>query len=74
VDEEKREPQAVNAAYPLWYASENLTRRRGKDQAGAADVSAHEYKAGVLSSSDFSALKIDTRDWKFNREEANERR
>ena len=31
-------------------------------------------KAGALSSGNFSALKIDTRDWKFNREEANERR
>jgi hypothetical protein len=31
-------------------------------------------KAGVLSSGDFCALKIDTRDWKFDREEANERR
>jgi hypothetical protein len=31
-------------------------------------------KAGVLSIDNFSALKIDTRDWKFNREEANERR
>ena len=31
-------------------------------------------KAGALSADDFSALRIDTRDWKFNREEANERR
>jgi hypothetical protein len=31
-------------------------------------------KAGVLSDSDFSALKIDTTNWRFNREEANERR
>lgn len=30
--------------------------------------------AGALSSRDFSALKINTRDWKFDREEANERR
>ena len=30
--------------------------------------------AGMLSSDDFSALKIDTSNWKFNREEANERR
>ena len=30
--------------------------------------------AGVLSKDDFSALEIDTRGWKFNREEANERR
>jgi len=31
-------------------------------------------KAGMLSAADFSALKIDTSNWKFNREEANERR
>jgi hypothetical protein len=31
-------------------------------------------KAGALSSDDFSALKIDTKAWKFDREEANERR
>jgi len=31
-------------------------------------------KAGALSLSDFSALKIDTLGWKFDREEANERR
>jgi len=31
-------------------------------------------KAGTLSSGDFSALKIDTLNWKFSREEANERR
>ena len=31
-------------------------------------------KAGMLSADDFSALKIDTSNWKFNREEANERR
>ena len=30
-------------------------------------------KAGLISSDDFCALKIDTTDWKFNREEANER-
>jgi hypothetical protein len=30
--------------------------------------------AGTLSFDDFSAFKIDTRAWKFNREEANERR
>ena len=30
-------------------------------------------KAGMLSSEDFCALKIDTRNWKFDREEANER-
>jgi len=30
--------------------------------------------AGMLSVDDFSALKIDTSNWKFNREEANERR
>ena len=30
-------------------------------------------KAGLLSPDDFSALKIDTQNWKFNREEANER-
>jgi len=28
-------------------------------------------KAGVLSDADFSALKIDTTNWSFNREEAN---
>jgi hypothetical protein len=31
-------------------------------------------KSGNLSSDDFRALSIDTRNWKFNREEANERR
>jgi hypothetical protein len=31
-------------------------------------------KAGVLSSGDFTALRLDTRNWKFDREEANERR
>ena len=31
-------------------------------------------KAGALSGSDFSALKIDTREWSCDREEANERR
>ena len=31
-------------------------------------------EAGILSSDDFNALKIDTKNWKFNREEANERR
>jgi len=31
-------------------------------------------KAGELSLNSFSCMKIDTRDWKFNREEANERR
>jgi hypothetical protein len=31
-------------------------------------------KAGLLSDADFSALKIDTKNWRFNREEANERR
>jgi len=30
--------------------------------------------AGMLSADDFSALKINTNNWKFNREEANERR
>ena len=30
--------------------------------------------AGALSLDDFTALKIDTRNWKFDREEANERR
>ena len=29
---------------------------------------------GEFSPDSFSALKIDTRDWKFDREEANERR
>jgi hypothetical protein len=28
-------------------------------------------RAGALSPNDFSALKIDTRGWKFDREEAN---
>ena len=31
-------------------------------------------KVDTLSASDFSVLKIDTREWKFSREEANERR
>jgi len=31
-------------------------------------------KACCLSADDFTALKIDTRGWKFSREEANERR
>ncbi|MDR1049544.1 MAG: hypothetical protein LBP95_00380 [Deltaproteobacteria bacterium] len=31
-------------------------------------------KAGELLPTDFSALKIDARGWKFDREEANERR
>jgi hypothetical protein len=31
-------------------------------------------KAKPFTPSDFSALKLDTRGWKFNREEANERR
>ena len=31
-------------------------------------------EAGRLSADDFSALKIDTRDWRFDRNEANERR
>ena len=31
-------------------------------------------KAGEIDSADFSALKIDTMSWRFNREEANERR
>jgi hypothetical protein len=31
-------------------------------------------KAGALSSDDFTALKLDTRNFKFDREEANERR
>lgn len=31
-------------------------------------------KAGALSPSDFSALKINTQNFKFNRAEANERR
>jgi len=31
-------------------------------------------KAGMLSSDGFRALSINTRNWKFNREEANERR
>jgi len=30
-------------------------------------------KAGAISSNDFNALKIDTTNWKFDREEANER-
>jgi hypothetical protein len=30
-------------------------------------------KAGALTANDFSALKIDTRNFKFDREEANER-
>jgi hypothetical protein len=31
-------------------------------------------KTKPLAPHDFSALKLDTQDWKFNREEANERR
>ena len=31
-------------------------------------------KAGALSDDDFTALRIDTRGYKFDREEANERR
>ena len=31
-------------------------------------------KAGMLSLEDFSGMKLDTRGWKFDREEANERR
>ena len=31
-------------------------------------------KAGNLSLDDFTEIKLDTRGWKFNREEANERR
>ena len=30
-------------------------------------------KASALSNKDFCALKINTKNWKFNREEANER-
>jgi len=30
--------------------------------------------AGMLSFDDFTDMKLDTRGWKFNREEANERR
>jgi len=35
--------------------------------------SGEKSKAGMLSSVDFSVLKIDTKNWSFNREEANER-
>ncbi|MDR1966755.1 MAG: hypothetical protein LBQ36_08595 [Synergistaceae bacterium] len=31
------------------------------------------FKAGALTSSDFTALKLDTRNFKFDREEAHER-
>jgi len=31
-------------------------------------------KAGEITDADFSALKVDTKNWKFDREEANERR
>ncbi|MCL2426113.1 MAG: hypothetical protein FWD05_07225 [Oscillospiraceae bacterium] len=31
-------------------------------------------KAGMLNATNFSALKIDTNGWRFDREEANERR
>ena len=31
-------------------------------------------QAGVLSPNDFTAMKIDTRNWRFDREQANERR
>ena len=33
-----------------------------------------KYKAGAITDDDFTALQIDTRGFKFNREEANERR
>ena len=35
---------------------------------------ASKGRPGALSPGDFSALQIDTRNWRFNREEANERR
>ena len=35
---------------------------------------APKAEAGSLSFDHFSALKIDTKNWKFDREEANERR
>ncbi|MDR1192988.1 MAG: hypothetical protein LBK98_02285 [Peptococcaceae bacterium] len=31
-------------------------------------------KAGALTLDDFTEMKLDTRDWRFDREEANERR
>jgi hypothetical protein len=42
--------ERLNAAYPLWYASENLTRYRGKDHADAADVFAREYNYDLWKS------------------------
>jgi hypothetical protein len=37
-------------------------------------ISATKSGAGALTSGDFSALKIDTRDWTFDRGDVNERR
>ena len=37
-------------------------------------VKGSKSKAGMLSDDNFRAMKIDTRNWKFDREEANERR
>jgi len=36
-------------------------------------IAGAKSKAGMLTSSNFSALKIDTSDWSFDREKANER-
>ena len=37
-------------------------------------VEGSSAEAGILSIDNFKALRIDTQNWKFNREEANERR
>lgn len=37
-------------------------------------IAGAKSKAGMLSADSFSALKINTKNWKFDREEANERR
>ncbi|MCL2153775.1 MAG: hypothetical protein FWH57_12655 [Oscillospiraceae bacterium] len=57
---------------------------RGKIRSGAKvkvltvlpveNIDNPKTKAGALSVNDFTALQIDTRGFKFNREEANERR
>ena len=36
-------------------------------------IEGSKSKAGMLSEDSFSAMKIDTRNWKFDREEANAR-
>ena len=43
------------------------------DIAGGKRLVNPRYKAGALTSSDFTVLKLDTRNFKFDREEAHER-